>query len=62
MAFNKLCPALVDPPWCDAPVQEWIDFRNELQASNLPGIQPFIDKANEQIARRRRRETATDAI
>jgi hypothetical protein len=42
---------LIDPPGVFAPVEEWLEFRDELLRSNIPHIQPHIDEANRAIDR-----------
>jgi hypothetical protein len=44
-------PALIDPPGPFAPVEEWIEYRNELARSNIPGVAPYIREADREIAR-----------
>jgi hypothetical protein len=56
MAISSNCPAFVDEPSPYAPVEEWIEFRDDLLRSGLPGIAPFIREANRAIARLRRGE------
>ena len=55
MAINPATPALIDPPGPYATLQEWLDYRQELRRMNVPatavGLKPFIDEADENIAR-----------
>jgi hypothetical protein len=44
-------PALIDPPGPYAPLAEWLDYRDELQDMDLPGLAPFIREADANIAR-----------
>jgi hypothetical protein len=54
MAVNSKCPALIDPPAPDAPLAEWLDYREDLRRSGLPGLWPFVREADAIIARLRR--------
>ena len=49
MATNPATPAFIDPPGPYATLKEWIDYREELRRIN--GLKPFIDEADENIAR-----------
>jgi hypothetical protein len=50
VAINSKCPAFIDPPyWGD--LQDWIDYREDLMRSDLPGVAPFVREADEYIAR-----------
>jgi hypothetical protein len=51
MAYNSKTPALIDPPGLYASLQEWLDYRDDLRRSNLPGLKPFIREADANIAR-----------
>jgi hypothetical protein len=51
MAYNSKTPALIDPPGPYAPLEEWINYRDELARSDLPGLAPFIREANANIGR-----------
>jgi hypothetical protein len=57
MAVNPAAPAFIDPPGPYASLQEWIDYREELRRMNVPatavGLKPFLDEADDVIARLR---------
>jgi hypothetical protein len=51
MAFNPITPALIDTPPHDATLEEWLAYRDDLQAlAHLPGITTFFDEADANIA------------
>ena len=43
--------AFIDPPGPYAPLQEWLDYRAELERSTLPNLGPFKREADAEIAR-----------
>jgi hypothetical protein len=55
MAINPATPAFVDAPGPYATLKEWLAYREELRRINVPatavGLKPFIDEADENIAR-----------
>ena len=55
MATNPATPAFIDPPGPYATLDEWLVYREELRHMNVPatavGLKPFIDEADENIAR-----------
>jgi hypothetical protein len=44
-------PALIDPPGPYATREEWLEYRDDLRRSSLPGLGPFIREADRNIAR-----------
>jgi SPP1 gp7 family putative phage head morphogenesis protein len=52
-AISDTTPALIDPPPMNAPVEEWIEYREGLLQSDTPGLGPFIREADRVIARLR---------
>jgi hypothetical protein len=50
-------PALIDPPGAFAPLEEWIEFRDQLRQSGIPRIASILRETDRHIARLRRQAT-----
>jgi hypothetical protein len=55
MTREFVVPAFIDPPSPYAPLAEWIAFREELRQMTAPGVERFIQQADDVIARLSRR-------
>jgi hypothetical protein len=52
MAINPLCPAFIDPPDPHyGTLDEWLAYREDLRRMTVPGLKPFLDEADDVIAR-----------
>jgi hypothetical protein len=48
--IRTVVPAFIDPPY-GGDLAEWIEYREDLRRSNLPGLEPFIHETDRVIAR-----------
>jgi hypothetical protein len=43
-------PVLIDPPGPYAPLEEWVEYREELRRMDVPGLWRFIRQADAMLA------------